>query len=108
TVLVTGPARGIGAETARLLAHEGADVALVGLEPDRLEALAAELGPGAAWFEADVRDLGQLEAAVDGTVRRFGGLDVVIANAGIAAVGTTTTTDPEEFERVLDVNLMGA
>jgi NADP-dependent 3-hydroxy acid dehydrogenase YdfG len=108
TVLVTGPARGIGAETARRLAREGANLALVGIEPDRLQALANELGPNAACFEADVRDMGQLEAAVEGATRRFDGIDVVIANAGIAAVGTTTVGDPEEFERALDVNLLGA
>jgi hypothetical protein len=105
---VTGAARGIGAETARVLARRGANVALVGLEPDALAALAAEIGPRAAWFEADVTDLDALEAAVRGTVERFGAIDAVIANAGIASFGTVATTDPRAFARTIDVNVTGA
>jgi NAD(P)-dependent dehydrogenase (short-subunit alcohol dehydrogenase family) len=107
TVLISGPARGIGAETARQLVGKGAKVALAGLEPDRLASLAASLGPEAAWFEADVRDADQLRAAVAGTVDRFGGIDVVVANAGIAPVGTFSSIDPTEFEETIQVNLLG-
>jgi NAD(P)-dependent dehydrogenase (short-subunit alcohol dehydrogenase family) len=82
-------------------------VALVGLEPERLEALAAELGPRATWFEADVTDWDALERAADGTVQRFGGIDVAIANAGIAYVGALATCPIEHVERTLEVNLMG-
>lgn len=106
-VLVTGAARGIGAATARELRARGARVALVGLEPDLLEALAGELGPDAAWFEADVTDPGALEAAVAGTVARFGGIDVVIANAGVCPVGTVTTLDAAAWEQTIEVNLLG-
>ena len=108
TVLITGAARGIGAETARRLAARGADLALVGLEPDLLERLAGELGDRAAFWEADVRDAAALGRAVDGAVGRFGGIDVVMANAGIAPSATTVAgADPEAFERVIDVNLLG-
>jgi len=108
TVLITGAARGIGAETARRAAARGARVALVGLEPDRLEALGAELGEAAAWWEADVRDAADLERAVGGAVERFGGIDVVMANAGIAPPAKTVAgIDPNDFERVIDVNLLG-
>jgi len=108
TVLITGAARGIGAETARRLAARGANVALVGLEPELLERLAGELGDGAAYWEADVRDAAALGRAVDGTVERFGGIDVVMANAGIAPPAATVAgADPEAFERVIDVNLLG-
>jgi NAD(P)-dependent dehydrogenase (short-subunit alcohol dehydrogenase family) len=108
TVLITGPARGIGAETARRLAARGANLALVGLEPELLERLADELGDGAAFWEADVRDAGALGRAVDAAVERFGGIDVVMANAGIApAAATVAGADPEAFERVIDVNLLG-
>src|SRR3954468_12014218 len=85
-VFITGGARGIGAESAKQLVAKGAKVALVGLEPELLEQRAHELGTGGAtWFEADVTDLEALRAAADGTVERFGGIDVVLANAGIAA-----------------------
>jgi NAD(P)-dependent dehydrogenase (short-subunit alcohol dehydrogenase family) len=106
-VLVTGAARGIGAATARELRARGARLSLVGLEPDLLVALAEELGPEAAWFEADVTDPDALQAAVDGTVERFGGIDVVLANAGVAPVGTVTTLDDASWERTIEVNLLG-
>jgi NAD(P)-dependent dehydrogenase (short-subunit alcohol dehydrogenase family) len=108
TVLITGAARGIGAETARRLAARGANLALVGLEPELLERLAGELGDRAAFWEADVRDAAALGQAVDSAVERFGGIDVVMANAGIAPSATTVAgADPEAFERVIDVNLLG-
>jgi len=106
-VLVTGAARGIGAATARRAAARGARVALVGLEPRELERVAADCGPGAVWFEADVTDVASVEAAVEGTVRELGGIDVVMANAGIASAGTVRTIDPSAFERVIEVNLLG-
>jgi NAD(P)-dependent dehydrogenase (short-subunit alcohol dehydrogenase family) len=107
TVLVTGAARGIGAETAKRLHGKGANVALVGLEPDELAARAAELGDRAAWFEADVTDLGALEDAVAQTVERFGSIDVVVANAGVAPNGSVASIDPAAFDRTIEVNLLG-
>ena len=107
TVFITGAARGIGAESARRLHAKGANVALVGLEPERLEALAAELGDRAAVFEADTTDTGALERAVAGTVERFGGLDVAIANAGIQLSGAVLTANPAAIERTMEVNLLG-
>jgi NAD(P)-dependent dehydrogenase (short-subunit alcohol dehydrogenase family) len=106
-VLITGAARGIGAEAARRLAKRGARVSLVGLEPELLAAVAAEIGPEAAWFEADVTDWDALQRAIDGTVERFGGIDVLIANAGIAPFATVATIDRGDFERTIDVNLLG-
>jgi NAD(P)-dependent dehydrogenase (short-subunit alcohol dehydrogenase family) len=106
-VLITGAARGIGAEAARQLYAKGAQVSLVGIEPELLEQRAEELGPRAAWFEADVTDTDALGRAVDATVERFGGIDVVIANAGIAPIGTVATIDPEAFERTIEINLLG-
>lgn len=107
TVLITGAARGIGAHLAAELVRRGANVALVGLEPQELTARAAELGERCAPFEADVRDQAALEAAVAGTVERFGGIDVVVANAGVASIGTVRTTDPDAFALTIDVNLTG-
>jgi len=106
-VLITGPARGIGAETARLLASRGARLALVGLEPERLRTLAQELGAGHAWFECDVTDQASLVRATEGVVAALGGIDVVIANAGIASNGTVAVTPIEALVRVIEVNLTG-
>ncbi|HEX3317674.1 MAG TPA: SDR family oxidoreductase [Solirubrobacteraceae bacterium] len=105
--LITGPARGIGAETARQLAAKGMKLALAGLEPERLEPLAAELPTETAWFECDVTDWDALRAAVDGTVEKLGGIDVVIANAGIAPWGPIRTIEADAFERTIEVNLLG-
>ncbi|MGN6188709.1 MAG: SDR family oxidoreductase [Conexibacter sp.] len=107
-VFVTGAARGIGAAAAKQLAAQGAKVALVGLEPHELARVAADCGPDAAWFEADVTDTTAIEAAVRGTVERFGGIDVVIANAGIATGGSVRTIDPAAWERVVEVHLLGS
>ena len=107
TALITGAARGIGAECARRLAAQGAKVALVGLEAEELERVAAEIGDNAAWFEADVTDRDELTSAVEGTIERFGGIDVCMANAGIGGGGPVRHADPEAFDRVIAVNLNG-
>jgi NAD(P)-dependent dehydrogenase (short-subunit alcohol dehydrogenase family) len=107
TVFVTGAARGIGAATAQRLHAAGANVALVGLEPQTLAALAERLGPRAAWFEADVTDFEALQQAVEGTVARFGAIDVAIANAGLQFMGRMATMAREQFERTIEVNLLG-
>jgi NAD(P)-dependent dehydrogenase (short-subunit alcohol dehydrogenase family) len=107
TVFITGAARGIGAATADRLHARGANVALVGLEPERLAENAQRLGERAAFFEADVTGLAALEAAVTGTVERFGGIDVAIANAGVAFEGALATEPVEHVERTLAVNMLG-
>jgi NAD(P)-dependent dehydrogenase (short-subunit alcohol dehydrogenase family) len=105
-VLITGAARGIGAETARRLHARGAKVALAGLEPDRLGQVAADCG-GALAALCDVRDREQVEAAVEAAVQQLGGLDVVIANAGVAAQLPLIGGNPATFERIIEVNLLG-
>ncbi len=107
-VLITGAARGIGAELARRAAGRGARVALVGLEPDLLAALADELGPEHLWVECDVTDAAALAAAVRRTVDTFGGLDVVVANAGLAPLTTVATSSAHALARTIEVNLTGA
>ncbi|HJP74661.1 MAG TPA: short-chain dehydrogenase/reductase [Pseudonocardiaceae bacterium] len=106
-VLITGAARGIGAGVARKLAAAGAKLALVGLEAEALRAVAAECGPYATSWDADVTDWGQLETAVAGIVERYGRIDVVMANAGIAAAGFIRSIDPAAFEKVIEVDLLG-
>jgi len=107
--LVTGAARGIGFETARALVSRGASVVVVDLEAEAAEAAAAQLhDTRAVGLAADVTDRGALQQAVATTVERFGGLDVVVANAGIASRGATfRAMATEGFDRVIDVNLMG-
>jgi NAD(P)-dependent dehydrogenase (short-subunit alcohol dehydrogenase family) len=106
-VLITGAARGIGAGVARDLAGRGAKLALVGLEAEELAKVAADCGPDAGSWEADVTRWADLERAVAGAVERFGRIDVVLANAGIAATGFTRSIDRKAFERVIDVDLLG-
>lgn len=106
-LLVTGAARGIGASVARLAVRRGARVALTGLEADRLKALADELGPAATWCEADVCNGESLQFAIDASADLLGGIDLVVANAGIVAYGTVRQADEAAFERVIDINLTG-
>jgi NAD(P)-dependent dehydrogenase (short-subunit alcohol dehydrogenase family) len=98
--VVTGGASGIGLATARLLAARGARVACLDLKPEGLpEPL---LG-----FGTDVRDDPSVRAGVAAAVEALGGLDVLVNNAGIGAVGTIETNPDDEWLRVLDVNVVG-
>lgn len=106
-VFITGPARGIGEAVARKLAAKGHRLALAGLEPERLETLARELGPRHVWFECDVTKQDALERAVAGTVSALGAIDIVVANAGVAALGTVAITPADVLARVVEVNLIG-
>ncbi|TDV50685.1 short-chain dehydrogenase/reductase [Actinophytocola oryzae] len=106
-VLVTGAARGIGAGVARALAAKGAKVALVGLEAEELAAVAASCGTDAGAWEADVTSWDDLEKATAAIIARYGRIDAVLANAGIAATGFTRSIDPAAFERVINVDLLG-
>ena len=106
-VFVTGAARGIGAAVAAEAHRRGARVALAGLEPELLAERARELGPDVPHFECDVTDMDSVQAAVDGTVEALGGIDVVLANAGIGTYGTVEKGDVESWLRTIDVNLNG-
>jgi NAD(P)-dependent dehydrogenase (short-subunit alcohol dehydrogenase family) len=106
-LVITGATRGIGEAVARLATARGARVALIGLEPDRLRALAHELRAGALWREADVRDGAALRSAIEDCAHAMGGIDFVVANAGVAAYGTVRHAGEASFERVLDINLTG-
>lgn len=104
-VLITGAARGIGAATARRLHARGARVALLGLEPAQLRQVADECA--APWYECDVADREQVDAAVATCAGTLGGLDVVIANAGVAAQLPLAGGDPAILERTVRVNVLG-
>ncbi|MEU2666826.1 SDR family NAD(P)-dependent oxidoreductase [Micromonospora sp. NPDC007220] len=105
-VLVTGGARGIGAALARRLHQRGASVAVVGSEPELLADVPAACGD-APWSSCDVRSRAQVDAAVEMAVDRLGGLDVVVANAGVAAQLPLVGGDPDVFERTNPVNVLG-
>ncbi len=106
-VLVTGAAHGIGAALSRRLVGQGARVLMLDVDVEPLEALAADLGESALAVRADVTDLASLEAAVARGVERFGGIDTVVANAGIASYGSVLNVDPATFRRVIDINVTG-
>jgi NAD(P)-dependent dehydrogenase (short-subunit alcohol dehydrogenase family) len=108
--LVTGGARGIGLATARALIARGVSVAIVDLDAAATTGAAAHLhDTRALGLAADVTDRSAMQWALATAVERFGGLDIVVANAAVASrVDTFRATPPETFERVLDVNLMGA
>jgi NAD(P)-dependent dehydrogenase (short-subunit alcohol dehydrogenase family) len=107
TALVTGAARGIGAATARALHDRGVNLVLVDVDGPALQRVAATLPDRVVTVVADVLDLPALEDAVTRGVARFGGLDHVIANAGIASYGSALAVDPEVFRRVIEVNVVG-
>lgn len=104
--IVTGGGTGIGAAVARRFAAEGAHVVVTGRRPEPLEAVAAETAGLAV--PGDVADPAQAPAAVATAVERFGGLDVVVANAGVGFGGTAGEVDDERWARTLEVNLTGA
>lgn len=106
-VLVTGAARGIGAALAEQLAQQGARLALVGLEPEAMAAVAERCGEGTFVAECDVSKRDQVFAAVDAAAEALGGLDVVVANAGIATAGPLRLQEVRQWERVIEINLLG-
>lgn len=97
--VVTGGGSGIGLAVATLLARRGAQVAAVDLQPPDVD--------GVLGLAVDVRDQAAMDAAVAEVAGRYGGVDIVVANAGIGAVGTVQDGDLDEWRRVLDVNVLG-
>ena len=108
TAIVTGGARGIGLGCSQALAKRGARVVIVDLDQEACDAAAAEVSPDSFGLAADVSDLGAMQEVVAKVVKECGGVDIVIANAGIAQTGATIRAMPRELgDRVLAVNLNG-
>ena len=107
TVLLTGAAGGIGSATARRLAASGARLALVDIDGDPLEALGTDLGDSAVTYRVDITDLQALEQVVRDASSRWGGLDVVIANAAMDLIGPLAELPAEAFDRCIEVNVLG-
>lgn len=108
--LVTGGGRGIGRGIALRLARDGADIALVDVQPDGINAVAdevAEIGQKATTFVADVGDRDQVFAAVDHAAQALGGFDIMVNNAGVALVGPIADVTPEEVQRIWSINVNG-
>ncbi len=106
--LVTGAGRGIGLAVAQVLHARGARIVLVDADSGSLQRVAADFGAGALPVVADVRDRAAMRAVVDEAVAHFGGLDVVVANAGVSPTpATLRTMADEDFDRVIGINLTG-
>jgi NADP-dependent 3-hydroxy acid dehydrogenase YdfG len=108
--LVTGASSGIGEATARVLAENGAAVAIVARRGDRLDRLAVEIedkGGTALAIEVDVTDQAQATGTVEQTVAKLGRLDILVNNAGVMLLGPITEVPLEEWERMVDLNVKG-
>lgn len=104
---ITGGTSGIGLETARLFLWEGARVAIVGSNRERLEAAGEELGDGALIVRADLRKVADIERAVEETRAAYGHIDIVFANAGASSVAPLESITPQYVEENLALNFTG-
>ncbi|MCR5868087.1 MAG: SDR family NAD(P)-dependent oxidoreductase [Aquincola tertiaricarbonis] len=108
TVIVTGAASGIGRGVAERFASEGANVVLCDIDEPRLQQVAATLPAGRTLARrCDVSDYAQVQALVDATVQRFGGVDVMVNNAGIAPEGSVEAVSIDDWHRTLNTDLTG-
>ncbi|MFG2633433.1 SDR family oxidoreductase [Streptomyces sp. NPDC048362] len=106
--VVTGAARGVGELLARKLSARGARVALVGLEEDALKDVSGRLHSESAYWYADVTDHEAMGRVAREVKERFGKVDIVVANAGVATGGPFADSDPLAWRRVIEVNLIGS
>src|SRR6201997_4644124 len=109
-VVITGASSGVGESTARLLAGNGAKVALGARRKDRIDALARDItsqGGCALGFKTDVTKRGDVEALVKGAVDRYGRIDAIVNNSGIMPIAPMAALKVEEWDRMIDVNIKG-
>lgn len=107
TALVTGASSGLGAHLAKLLAAEGAKVAIAARRREKLDGLAAEIGDAVA-VEMDVLDAASVEAAVAEANEMLGGISILVNNSGVAGSQAALDVDEAEWDRIVDTNLKGA
>lgn len=108
TALITGASRGIGEATARRFAEAGANVVLTARSADDIERIAGEIGARASAFPCDVSRYDAVKAAVDHAVAHFGGLDILIGNAGVVEpISLLASSDTEAWGHAIDINLKG-
>lgn len=103
--LVTGGGTGLGAAVARRFSHHGASVVVTGRRKEPIEAVAREIGGKAV--SGNVTDSSHLKFAVGKAISEFGGLDIVVANAGIITMADVATVDPLDWQQMIDINLTG-
>ena len=111
SAIVTGGGRGLGAAVAELFATQGARVAVSDVDPASADATARRIldGGGEAFgLRADVTSAADAERLADAAAERFGALDVLVNNAGIASAGTVCEVTPQDWDRVMAINLKGA
>ena len=106
--VVTGGNSGIGLASAKRFRDEGAKVAILGRSAETLEAAAAELGDAGHTVHGDVTSLADLDRLFSETVERFGKIDVLMVNAGVANVAPLTMVDEAAFDFISDINFKGA
>lgn len=105
TVMITGASRGIGAEAGRVFAAAGANVVLLARSAEALAEQASEIGETALALACDVADAAQVAGAVNAAVSRFGGLDVLINNAGvIEPISHLASSDPAGWGHAIDID----
>lgn len=106
-VLITGAASGIGAATALELVAQGGIPVLVDCDAEPLAQMAQRCGPQTHYWVADVTQLQAMQEVVDKTISKLGRIDIVFANAGVAAFGPVAYIDPEAWRRCIEVNVLG-
>ncbi|MDF1813104.1 MAG: SDR family NAD(P)-dependent oxidoreductase [Verrucomicrobiales bacterium] len=110
TAIITGGGSGIGRAISETFAAAGANVAIFDLDETAGKSTESEIngrGESAAFFPCNVADFDSVKEAVNGAESRFGSIDILVNNAGIAHIGTVETTSPEDFDRIINVNIKG-
>lgn len=109
TIMITGASRGIGAAAARVFAEAGGNVALLARSQDAIAELAGELGKQAIAIPCDVTRYNEMTSAVETTRRAFGGLDVLINNAGVIdPISLMGEADPADWAKAININVTGS